>query len=77
MSREPIHLELPLSKEDIEPLRTGDVIRLHGTLYVARDAAHARMKEAIRPGTRGAHDGLADGPVLPASHKAWLTGHGR
>ena len=50
MSREPIHLELPLSKGDIEPLRTGDVARLHGTLYVARDAAHARMKEAIEAG---------------------------
>jgi fumarate hydratase subunit beta len=48
--REPVHLEAPLSREDIEQLRTGDVIRLYGTLYVARDAAHARMKEAIESG---------------------------
>ena len=47
---EPIHLHLPLSRDDIEPLRTGAVVRLHGALYVARDAAHARMKEAIEAG---------------------------
>ncbi len=50
MSPEPIHLETPLSMEDIEPLRTGDVVRLNGVLYTARDAAHARMKEAIEAG---------------------------
>lgn len=45
-----IHLDCPLSYEDIEPLRTGDIVRLSGTLYTARDAAHARMKEAIEAG---------------------------
>lgn len=47
---EPIYLEAPLSKEDVEPLRTGDVVRLSGLLYTARDAAHARMAEAIDRG---------------------------
>ena len=47
MRSEPIHLKTPLSVEDIEPLESGDVVRLHGVLYTARDAAHARMKEAI------------------------------
>jgi fumarate hydratase subunit beta len=47
VSPEPIHLEAPLSMEDIEPLRSGVVVRLSGILYTARDAAHARMKEAI------------------------------
>ena len=47
---EPIHLEAPLSMEDIEPLKTGDVVHLYGVLYTARDAAHARMKEAIENG---------------------------
>ena len=47
---EPIYLEVPLSKEDVEPLRTGDVVRLNGLLYAARDAAHARMAEAIDKG---------------------------
>jgi len=36
--------------EDIETLKTGDVVRLNGVLYTARDAAHARMKEAIEAG---------------------------
>ena len=44
MSTEPVRLEAPLSMEDIEPLRAGDVVRLSGVLYTARDAAHARMK---------------------------------
>jgi fumarate hydratase subunit beta len=47
MSPEPIHLEAPLSMEDLEQLKTGDVVLLGGVLYTARDAAHARMKEAI------------------------------
>lgn len=45
-----IRLQTPLAVEDIEPLRTGDVVRFSGVLYTARDAAHARMKEAIENG---------------------------
>jgi fumarate hydratase subunit beta len=47
---EPIRLETPLRVEDIEPLKSGDVVRLYGVLYAARDAAHARMKGAIDKG---------------------------
>ena len=50
MSGEPVRLSTPLSTEDIEPLRTGHVVRLSGVLYTARDAAHARMAEAIERG---------------------------
>lgn len=50
MSEAPIHLETPFVFEEIEPLRTGDIARLSGVLYTARDAAHARMKEAIEKG---------------------------
>ena len=50
MSPAPIKLEAPLSKEEIEPLRSGDVVRLNGVIYIARDAAHARMKGAIEAG---------------------------
>ncbi len=32
---------------DVELLRTGHVVRLDGIIYTARDAAHARMQEAI------------------------------
>ena len=47
MSPEPVRLRAPLSTGDIEPLRTGHVVRLDGVIYTARDAAHARMKETI------------------------------
>ena len=50
MSPAPIRLEAPLSNEELEPLRTGDVVRLNGVIYIARDAAHARMKGAIEAG---------------------------
>ena len=40
-------VQAPLTIADLEPLRTGDIVALSGILYVARDAAHARMAEAI------------------------------
>ncbi len=36
-------LTLPLTWETIENLHAGEAVRLHGELYVARDAAHARL----------------------------------
>ncbi len=50
MSGEPVRLDTPLSVGDVEPLRTGHVVRLSGVLYTARDAAHARIEEAIERG---------------------------
>jgi fumarate hydratase subunit beta len=50
VSAEPVHLQTPLTKEDLEALRTGAVVRLHGVIYTARDAAHARQAEAIQKG---------------------------
>jgi fumarate hydratase subunit beta len=47
VSQEPVHLRTPLTPDDIAPLRAGDVVHLHGVLYTARDAAHARMAAAI------------------------------
>jgi fumarate hydratase subunit beta len=47
VSVDPVRLQTPLEMSDVEPLRSGDVVRLYGILYTARDAAHARMKEAI------------------------------
>ncbi len=66
MSAEPIQLDAPLSKEDIEALETGDVVRLNGTLYTARDAAHARMAEAIENGE--------DLPFDPEGQVIYFTG---
>jgi fumarate hydratase subunit beta len=41
---------LPLTQKDIESLKSGDNILLSGVLYVARDAAHRRMVEALDKG---------------------------
>ena len=41
---------LPLTKEVIESVRIGDVLELTGNIYTARDAAHARLYEAIQKG---------------------------
>ena len=50
MSTVPLNLETPLTREDTEALKTGDVVRLNGVIYTARDAAHARAAEAIESG---------------------------
>lgn len=47
---EPRHIRLPFTDETIRELRAGDRLLLSGTLYVARDAAHKRMIEALDRG---------------------------
>lgn len=42
-------LETPLSGEDVEKLRAGDVVFLSGPLFTARDKAHALMRRAGCP----------------------------
>lgn len=41
------HLTLPLTRADIEGLKNLDVVRLSGTIYTARDAAHARLVKQL------------------------------
>lgn len=41
------YIQAPLSKADIESLNAGDYVYITGTIFVARDAAHKRMMEAI------------------------------
>jgi fumarate hydratase subunit beta len=62
----PVYLPAPLSLSEIEPLRTGDVLRISGVIYTARDAAHARMKAAIEAG-----EPL---PFDPAGQVVYFTG---
>ncbi|BBL80054.1 fumarate hydratase [Rubrobacter xylanophilus] len=45
-----IRLRTPLSREDVEPLRSGELVLISGVLYTARDAAHARMAAALDAG---------------------------
>ena len=40
----------PLTTEQLQTLRAGDIVALSGVLYVARDAAHARMAEELAQG---------------------------
>ncbi len=65
MARE-IHLEAPLTREGNESLKTGDIVLLNGVLYAARDAAHARIKEAIESG--------GDLPFDPKGQIVYFTG---
>ena len=43
-------LNTPLVEEDIKKLRAGDTVKLTGTVYTARDAAHARLVELLDKG---------------------------
>ena len=45
-----MRLTTPLTDEVIEKLRAGDDVTITGTLFVARDAAHKRMVEALDRG---------------------------
>ncbi|SEN63898.1 fumarate hydratase subunit beta [Peptostreptococcus russellii] len=47
-----IELKTPFSEEEIRNLKAGDIIKLSGTLYTARDAAHKRMCESIESGDK-------------------------
>ena len=40
----------PVTREMLAPLRAGDAVLLSGTVYTARDAAHARLCELLRRG---------------------------
>lgn len=44
------HITVPFDKETSETLSAGDYVYLTGTVYVARDAAHKRMTEALERG---------------------------
>jgi len=50
MGNHPIHLETPLSDQDIEILKAGDRVTISGILYTARDAAHRRLIELLEAG---------------------------
>ena len=43
-----IKLKMPLSESEVRELEAGDKVLLSGTIYTARDAAHARLIEALK-----------------------------
>ncbi len=44
------HIYTPLLPEVVKELEVGDTVYITGTIYVARDAAHKRMQEALAAG---------------------------
>jgi fumarate hydratase subunit beta len=48
----PLKIKVPLSREDVERLKAGDVVQLTGTMLTGRDAAHKRMYELLEKGEK-------------------------
>ena len=46
------HIQVPIDKEALKSLKSGDSVYLTGTIYSARDAAHKRMQEALERGEK-------------------------
>lgn len=44
------HIHTPITEEVTAELKSGDYVYITGTIYVARDAAHKRMIEALAEG---------------------------
>ena len=40
----------PLSEEDTRKLKAGDIVKLNGTIFTARDAAHKKLTDLIEAG---------------------------
>jgi fumarate hydratase subunit beta len=47
-----IVLKTPLSSDDIQKLKAGDIVSLSGMIFSARDAAHKRIVSAITDGIK-------------------------
>lgn len=45
-----IKLTTPLTKEATKKLKSGDIVQITGTIYTARDAAHARLVKLVEEG---------------------------
>jgi len=48
----PLRITSPIDQKILESLKAGDQVLITGVLYVARDAAHKRMVEALDRGER-------------------------
>lgn len=47
-----IKIKTPLTYEKVKELKAGDSVLITGTIYTARDAAHARMLESLKKGEK-------------------------
>lgn len=46
------YIKTPLTEEAVKGLHAGDVVRISGPIYTARDAAHKRLTEALARGEK-------------------------
>ncbi|MDF2985931.1 MAG: hydro-lyase family enzyme Fe-S type, tartrate/fumarate subfamily [Eubacterium sp.] len=44
------NIEAPLTKETVDNLKAGDMVKISGTIYTARDAAHKLMVNMLQEG---------------------------
>ncbi|NTV89111.1 MAG: Fe-S-containing hydro-lyase [Clostridiales bacterium] len=51
MSAAPIRIQAPLSREVVDGLKSGDVVSITGTIYMARDAAHKKLIALLDEGS--------------------------
>jgi fumarate hydratase subunit beta len=47
---EPVRLKTPLRDQDVEKLKIGERVFIHGVIYTGRDAAHKRLFDLLREG---------------------------
>jgi fumarate hydratase subunit beta len=45
-----VRITTPITDDDVSQLKIGDHVRINGTIYTARDAAHNRMIESLTKG---------------------------
>ena len=45
-----VNLTTPITRADVKELKAGDIVRITGVIYTARDAAHKRMLENLDRG---------------------------
>jgi tartrate/fumarate subfamily iron-sulfur-dependent hydro-lyase beta chain len=57
------HLELPVSKEEIEQLQAGDIVYLSGKIFTLRDHSHQRIHEYYQKGIKLPFD-LRGGAIM-------------
>lgn len=68
----PIRIDLPVSRERLCALAAGDEVTLHGPVFTARDATHARMLDELNrtgqlPFGLAGHTLFYAGPTPPAA----------
>ena len=70
------HLELPVKKEDIKKLKTGDILYITGKIFTARDEAHHMMLEKKKSNLSFDPSDMAlfhCGPLMKKDGDKWMV----